>query len=100
MKNISVFNSAKKLISSTLLAFFLLSITHNLFHNSHNHAHDSSCSIYVLEEFFTSTDPIHKYKNPIQCKRYTLAYRYKELHSIQTDKHYTIRAPPAYLTFS
>jgi hypothetical protein len=95
MKNLFSIKQFRGFITPILLAFFLLSITHNLFHNSFDHAHDSSCSVYVLEEFFTATDPIHLYKDVLVESVYLDIDLSKELHPTQTFKHYTIRAPPA-----
>jgi len=60
MKSLELFKQYSKHITVLLLVFFLFSATHNLLHNSYDfdHAHDSSCSVYVLEEFFTAADSI------------------------------------------
>jgi len=39
-----------------ILFAFLFTFAHSFIHNSFDHLHDTSCSVYVLEEFFTSAD--------------------------------------------
>ncbi len=95
MKTIFMHKLNRKVITPLLLAFFVLSISHNLFHNSFDHVHDATCSVYVVEELFTSTDVVLEYKEPATYLTISYIDSKKEFHSFQAFKHYSIRAPPA-----
>jgi hypothetical protein len=79
-----------------LLIGFLFASFHNYFHNKYDHAHDASCSVYVLEQLYFGVDvveiaPIFTLFIPFAFVLFIPYYK-----RIKVQKHFTIRAPPIF----
>ena len=83
------------LITTILLASFIFATFHTFVHNNFDHKHDSSCSVYVLEELYSSDDVVAlTFVTTLFVIFYTLFYN-ASISPIRVKSYFNSRAPPA-----
>jgi hypothetical protein len=87
-------NTIKKHIAITLFIAFAFTSLHLFFHNNFDHKHDNSCSVYVLEQLYFSTDVVALYLLFIAFLPFTLYLFIPRFYRFTAVRFFHIRAPP------
>lgn len=77
-----------------LLGAFLFVLLHDIPHNSHDHKHDASCSIYVLEQLFFGPDNTDIISIPTLFIAIVFLLFKATVPYLKVERQFTIRAPP------
>lgn len=94
MKSIKIIYKLKNILVSILLFSFISVVLHNFVHNSYSHLHDSSCSVYVLEQLYFSGDVIESSALLILFLPFLFLVFHSRYVCLRVEKHFPIRAPP------
>jgi hypothetical protein len=86
----------KKFALATLLLSFFFVALHTSMHNVHADTHDSSCSVYVLEQLFAAPDLAQSSWLLFLFTPYIFLLFTPTLISVKNEKHFAIRAPPSF----
>jgi|GEM_PF-2130473 len=81
-------------VITILLASFVFATFHSFAHNNFDHKHDSSCSVYVLEELYSSNDVvIVTFATTLFVIFYAIFYN-AAVSPLYTRNYFNVRAPP------
>ena len=81
-------------VITILLASFVFATFHSFAHNSFDHKHDSSCSVYVLEELYSSNDVVTvTFATTLFVIFYAIFYN-ATVSPLYTRNYFNVRAPP------
>ena len=86
----------QKMIVAILLVSFFLAALHTSMDNALDHAHDSSCSVYVLEELSFNADTLALTLVTLLFIPYIFLLFTPTYKRVQVEKHFAIRAPPSF----
>lgn len=81
-------------LSAVLILGLLLGAAHTSIHNEYDHVHDASCSVYVLEQLYASTDLVVLVTVPSVTQVASSFERLKSQCSNGAIVFFTARAPP------
>lgn len=95
-KRKKLYKRVHDILFGLLFASLLFVSLHTLIHNNFDHAHNSSCSVYVLEELYFGADIVDISTLFVLFIPFApLLYKPKIL-CVETLKQFTIRAPPLF----
>ena len=86
----------QKMMVAILLASFFLAALHASMDNKFDHAHDSSCSVYVLEELSFNADALALTLVTLLFIPYVFLLFTPTYKRVKVEKHFAIRAPPSF----
>lgn len=94
--NLGALSGFQRVVSIFIVVSFVFVALHASFHNSHDHKHESSCAVYVLEQLSFGGDlpaaPLAFFLfTPYFFLLFALTYTSKKL-----EKTFAIRAPPLF----
>lgn len=78
-----------------LLASFIFATFHTFVHNNFDHKHDSSCSVYVLEELYSSDDVVTATLLTVLFVIFYTIFYNASISPLQVKSYFNVRAPPA-----
>lgn len=77
-----------------LLSFFFVAL-HSALHTPHDHLHDQTCSVYVLEQLFSAMDATLVASELFHFTPYIFLFFTLAFMGEKVEKHFAIRAPPS-----
>ena len=95
LRNINrFFYKKQRQIRALLFAALIFSAFHTIIHNKLDHIHDSSCSVYVLEQLYFSADVVTVLPLPTIFLPFLFLHFQLRAYCFTVQKHFSIRAPP------
>lgn len=91
---VSFYRGRQGVIRALIFAF-VLSVLHYNFHNEFNHHHDETCSVYVLEQLFHTTDVVVHVTQENLFVLYLFISYLLVVHCYEVCNGFHIRAPPS-----
>lgn len=85
----------KTILLNILLLTFVFVTFHSALHNKFDHHHDSSCSVYVLEQMFVGADFVEPFSIFLLFIPFIFISYNRTRLSVEVQKHFSTRAPPA-----
>lgn len=92
----SIYKRVNRNLYALILASFLLGSFHNFIHNDFDHLHDSSCSVYVLEQLYFAGDILALAVVIRLFYPFVSLLFMASINSIKVEKQFAIRAPPSF----
>ncbi|MBN2815056.1 MAG: hypothetical protein JXQ67_00095 [Campylobacterales bacterium] len=88
-----------RVLLGLLLASFFFVTIHSYIHNNFNHKHDSSCSVYVLEELINSDEVVYFVVALSLFLPFYFVLYYEKVFFQVLQRSFAIRAPPHFPSY-
>jgi len=92
--NIALMKIKKTVLIQFLFVTVFFVAFHSALHNQFDHQHDSSCSVYVLEQFFVGADAVIPLLVFTLFTPFVFILYHRSVYKLEVQKTFNNRAPP------